>query len=175
MNHNTILIFNLHPKFTWKVQKKRVGTERGITSRERSGLSPSCLFILLFLQDLWDLSKVRGVMEECVSLEHEIIIKKKKITTSDSTGSTGSRFIWTLSLCPNKHVTKIGAFSPMKWVRCDVQSDHWDSNAPTLQGFRVLLNAGVFDPESDVSGDYDVQETELKFSFFCFFVQLTSS
>lgn len=63
----------------------------------------------------------------------------------------------------------------MKWVRCDVRSDHWDSNAPTLQGFRGLLNAGVFDPESDVSGDYDVQETELKFSFFCFFVQLTSS
>lgn len=70
-NHNTSLILNLHSKFTRKVQKKRGGTERGTTSRERPGLSPWCLFILLFLQDLWDLCEVRGVMEECVSLEHE--------------------------------------------------------------------------------------------------------
>lgn len=63
----------------------------------------------------------------------------------------------------------------MKWVRCDVQSDHRDSNAPMCECFSVLLNAGVIDPESDVSRDYEVQEAELKLSFFCAFLQLTSS
>lgn len=56
-------------------KEKRKNRGRGITSEERPGLSPCCLFILLFLQDLWALSKVRGVREECVSLEHE---KKKE-------------------------------------------------------------------------------------------------
>lgn len=138
-----------------------------MTSKERPGLSPCCLFILLFLRDLWVLSKVRGVTEECVSLEHE----KKKLQHSIQTGSTGSWFIWTPSICPNKHFTKIGVFSPMKWVRWDVRSDHRGSNASTRQCFRALLNAGVTDPESDVSRDCEAQETELKLSF----LQLTSS
>lgn len=36
--------------------------------------------------------------------------RKKKLQHSAQTGSTGSRFIWTPSLHPNKHFTKIGVF-----------------------------------------------------------------
>lgn len=56
---------------------------------------------------------------------------KKKLQHLTQTGPTGSRFIWTSSRRPNKHVTKIGVCSPVKWVRCGVQSDHRHSDAPT--------------------------------------------
>lgn len=36
-------------------------------SEEKPGLSPFCLFIHLFLQNLSPLSKVRGTAKECVS------------------------------------------------------------------------------------------------------------
>lgn len=76
------LLFKSEPQYTLnlkttryirseRAKEKRKNRGRGITVEERPGLSPCCLFILLFLQDLWALSKVRGVMEECVSLEHE--------------------------------------------------------------------------------------------------------
>lgn len=63
--------------------------EKTQTSREKPGLSPCCLFILLFLQDLFPLSKVRGATKECVSSE-----QGKTKTRPARTVSTGPQFIW---------------------------------------------------------------------------------
>lgn len=89
----------------WRMSQTQKREGENATSGEKPGLSP-CLFIHLFLEDLFPLSKVRGATKECVSSE------QGKTNTSSSYSVdwvTVHSVYWTILPCLNRRSTKINA------------------------------------------------------------------